>query len=110
MEHRDLVAEARSEPSHGLRRERDLGDEDARAAAGIEDRLTGKHETAPWNKFSYGVSDRGSSIRIPWQVAVDKKGYAEDRRPNANADPYTVARLITETVGAAAAGKPGPKK
>jgi glutamine synthetase len=78
--------------------------------AGIEDRLTGKHETAPWNKFSYGVSDRGSSIRIPWQVAVDKKGYAEDRRPNANADPYTVARLITETVGAAAAGKPAPKK
>ncbi len=26
---------------------------------GIEDRLTGHHETAPWNKFSYGVSDRG---------------------------------------------------
>ncbi len=21
-------------------------------------RLTGKHETAPWNKFSYGVADR----------------------------------------------------
>ena len=78
--------------------------------ADIQDRLTGKHETAPWNQFSYGVSDRGSSIRIPWQVAVDKKGYAEDRRPNANADPYTVARLITETVGAAAAGKPAPKK
>ena len=24
---------------------------------GIQDRLTGHHETAPWNKFSYGVSD-----------------------------------------------------
>jgi glutamine synthetase len=69
---------------------------------GIEKRLTGKHETAPWNKFSYGVSDRGASIRIPWQVERDGKGYAEDRRPNANADPYTVTRLITETVCGAA--------
>jgi glutamine synthetase len=66
--------------------------------AGIEERLTGHHETAPWNKFSYGVSHRGASIRIPWQVAKDGKGYAEDRRPNANCDPYTVTRLITETV------------
>ena len=43
--------------------------------------------------FSYGVSDRGASIRIPWQVEVDKKGYLEDRRPNANADPYVIACL-----------------
>jgi glutamine synthetase len=64
----------------------------------IESRLTGAHETAPWNKFSYGVSDRGASIRIPWQVEKDGKGYAEDRRPNANCDPYTVTRLITEVV------------
>ena len=28
---------------------------------GIEDRLTGHHETAPWNTFTYGVSDRGAS-------------------------------------------------
>ena len=41
---------------------------------GIEERLTGKHETAPWNKFSYGVSDRGASVRIPWQVAKDGTG------------------------------------
>ena len=68
----------------------------------IESRLTGKHETAPYNKFSYGVSNRGASIRIPWQVAKDGKGYAEDRRPNANADPYTVTRLITDTVCSAA--------
>ena len=72
---------------------------------GIEDRLTGKHETAPWNKFSYGVSDRGASMRIPWQVEKDGKGYAEDRRPNANMDPYTVARMITEVVCDAAAAK-----
>ena len=64
----------------------------------IQSRLTGKHETAPWNQYSYGVSHRGASVRIPWQVARDKRGYAEDRRPNANVDPYTVTRLILETV------------
>ena len=55
--------------------------------AGIEDRLTGLHETAPWNEFSYGVSDRGASVRIPWQVEVDKKGYIEDRRPERQHGP-----------------------
>ena len=68
---------------------------------GIEFRLTGLHETAPWDEFSYGVSDRGASVRIPWQVAVDKKGYIEDRRPNANCDPYEVTRLIVSTCCAA---------
>lgn len=66
--------------------------------ADIEHRLTGMHETAPWNEFNYGVSDRGASVRIPWQVEVDGKGYIEDRRPNANMDPYIVTRLITDTV------------
>jgi glutamine synthetase len=81
--------------------------------AGIEDRLTGAHETAHLTKFSYGVSDRGASVRIPGQVAREKRGYIEDRRPNANADPYVVARLIVETVcGAAkpAAAKKAPAK
>jgi len=64
---------------------------------GIESRLTGEHETAPYDKFSYGVSNRGASVRIPWQVEKDGKGYLEDRRPNANMDPYTVTRLIVET-------------
>jgi glutamine synthetase len=77
----------------------------------IESRLTGKHETAPYNKFTYGVSNRGASVRIPWQVARDKKGYAEDRRPNANVDPYVVTRLILETVCGAAKSTPStPKK
>ncbi|GAB3411572.1 glutamine synthetase [Flindersiella endophytica] len=65
--------------------------------AGIDDRLTGLHETAPWNEFSYGVSNRGASVRIPWQVEVDQKGYIEDRRPNANCDPYLVTRMIVST-------------
>lgn len=65
--------------------------------AGIDDRLTGLHETAPWNEYSYGVSDRGASVRIPWQVERDGKGYIEDRRPNANVDPYVVTRLLVDT-------------
>ena len=68
---------------------------------GIELRLTGKHETAHFSEFSYGVSDRGASIRIPWQVSIAKKGYLEDRRPNANMDPYRVTRVITNTTCAA---------
>ncbi len=73
--------------------------------AGVESRLTGAHETAKYDQFSYGVSNRGASVRIPWQVERDGKGYIEDRRPNANCDPYTVTRLIVETVGGAATGK-----
>jgi glutamine synthetase len=69
---------------------------------GIEQRLTGLHETCSYKEFRYGVSDRGASVRIPWQVAGDRKGYIEDRRPNANMDPYIVTRLITETVCSAA--------
>ena len=66
--------------------------------AGIEKRLTGDHETCSYKEYRWGVSDRGASVRIPWQVAKDGKGYIEDRRPNANCDPYVVTRLITETV------------
>ncbi len=65
---------------------------------GIEERLTGEHETQRFDQFSYGVSDRGASVRIPWQVSKDGKGYIEDRRPNANADPYVVTTLFTSTV------------
>ncbi|MCH7734342.1 MAG: glutamine synthetase beta-grasp domain-containing protein [Chloroflexi bacterium] len=64
----------------------------------IEERLTGLHETARYDEYFYGVSDRGASVRIPWQVEKDGKGYIEDRRPNANCDPYVVTRLIMETI------------
>ncbi|MFT3675082.1 MAG: glutamine synthetase beta-grasp domain-containing protein [Chitinophagaceae bacterium] len=65
-------------------------------------RLTGKHETASIHDFSYGVSDRGASIRIPVTVPVSGwKGYLEDRRPNSAADPYKVAARIIKTVKSA---------
>jgi glutamine synthetase len=71
---------------------------------GIEDRLTGAHETAHFSTFTYGESDRGASIRIPWGTAKAGKGWLEDRRPNANMDPYVVSALMVETVCGDAAG------
>lgn len=64
---------------------------------GNEARLTGKHETCDMNTFRFGVADRGSSIRIPLPVQLQGYGYLEDRRPAANVDPYTVARLLIQT-------------
>jgi glutamine synthetase len=62
-------------------------------------RLTGAHETQSINKFSYGVSDRGASIRIPiGTVEAGYRGWLEYRRPASNADPYKVASVIVETV------------
>jgi len=75
----------------------------ANYGADIDERLTGDHETCSYRDFKVGVSDRGASIRVPWQVARDGKGYIEDRRPNADIDPYVVTRLITEGVCAAEA-------
>ena len=62
-------------------------------------RLTGKHETQSIDQFSFGVSDRGASIRIPI-ATVERgwKGWLEDRRPNSAADPYKVAARIVKTV------------
>ena len=56
------------------------------------------HETCPMNRFHWGVSDRGASVRVPWQVAKDGKGYFEDRRPAANCDPYIVCSKLIDTI------------
>jgi glutamine synthetase len=62
-------------------------------------RLTGKHETQSIKKFSYGVSDRGASIRIPLATVENNwHGYLEDRRPASNADPYKIIKHIVESV------------
>lgn len=54
---------------------------------GNERRLTGAHETASYKEFSYGVANRGASIRIPTDTKKNGKGYLEDRRPSSNMDP-----------------------
>ena len=61
-------------------------------------RLTGVHETSSFSEFSYGVGDRGASIRIPTQTRFDNgKGYIEDRRPASNLEPYVVCSIIADT-------------
>merc|ERR1719199_471693 len=64
---------------------------------GNERRLTGKYETADINTFSYGVANRGCSIRIPRSVEKDGYGYLEDRRPSSNCDPYVVTAKVFTT-------------
>lgn len=61
------------------------------------ERLTGLHETANINDFSFGVANRGASIRIPRETEKNKKGYLEDRRPSSSCDPYLVTSKIFET-------------
>lgn len=61
-------------------------------------RLTGRHETSSADHFSWGIANRGSSIRVPRQVAQEGKGYLEDRRPASNCDPYQVTRAIAESI------------
>jgi glutamine synthetase len=67
-----------------------------------DQRLTGAHETQSIDKFSYGVSDRGASIRIPIATVENNwKGWLEDRRPASNGDPYKIAARIIKTVKSA---------
>jgi len=64
---------------------------------GNERRMTGMHETAKLDEFSYGVANRGASIRIPRTAEKDGCGYFEDRRPASNIDPYIVTAKIFKT-------------
>lgn len=65
---------------------------------GNELRLTGKFETASMDKFSYGIANRGASVRIGRDTLAEGKGYFEDRRPSSNCDPYVVTGKIMETI------------
>src|ERR1035438_4680786 len=62
-------------------------------------RLTGLHETQAIDKFSYGLSDRGASVRMPVNfIKNGYKGYLEDRRPNSEGDPYQIVSRILHTI------------
>ena len=67
-----------------------------------DQRLTGLHETQSIHEFSFGVSDRGASIRIPVTTKDDGWiGRLEDRRPASNGDPYKIAAAIITTTKSA---------
>ena len=62
-------------------------------------RLTGLHETQAIDTFSWGIADRGASIRVPHSFVENGwRGYLEDRRPNSQGDPYRIAGRIIETI------------
>jgi glutamine synthetase len=62
-------------------------------------RLTGLHETQSIDKFNYGLSNRGASIRLPVNfIKNGYRGYLEDRRPNSAGDPYKIASRILHTI------------
>jgi glutamine synthetase len=66
-------------------------------------RLTGLHETQAIDKFNYGLSDRGASVRMPVNfIKNGYKGYLEDRRPNSEADPYQIVSQILKTINGVA--------
>jgi len=50
------------------------------------------------DRFSYGIADRGASIRIRRDTWTEGKGYFEDRRPSSNSDPYVVTGKIMNTI------------
>lgn len=62
-----------------------------------DQRMTGLHETASYDKFSHGIANRGASIRIGNANYQNKKGYFEDRRPSSNCDPYLVTAMLFQT-------------
>ena len=61
-----------------------------------EKRMVGAYETAKYNEFTYGVASRNTSVRIPHNTFINKKGYIEDRRPASNCDPYLVSSKLLE--------------
>ncbi|XP_053625726.1 glutamine synthetase 1, mitochondrial-like [Plodia interpunctella] len=60
-------------------------------------RLSGRFETAPFEKFSWGVASRAASVRVQRSVKQKGKGFFEDRRPAGDCDPYLVCGLLMET-------------
>jgi glutamine synthetase len=67
---------------------------------------SGKHETASIDTFSYGIADRGASIRVPHSfVNNGYRGYLEDRRPNSQGDPYQIASQILKTIASVPTAK-----
>ncbi|XP_045491737.1 glutamine synthetase 1, mitochondrial-like [Colias croceus] len=76
-------------------------------------RLSGKFETAPFDKFSWGIANRKASIRLGRNIKEKGKGFMEDRRPAGDCDPYLVCGLLMDTclgsVGSGGGGKGGGK-
>jgi len=63
---------------------------------GNEKRMTGLHETAKFDEFTYGIGARGCSVRLGNDAKRDGCGYMEDRRPSSNIDPYLSCSALAD--------------
>jgi len=61
-------------------------------------RLTGMHEAPALEDFSWGIGNRGCSVRVHRKVMDQGFGYLEDRRPSSNCDPYSVSDMLVRTI------------
>ena len=55
------------------------------------------HHTASISEFSYGVANRGASVRFPRTSENKQCGYFDDRRPSSNVDPDVCSAIIAKT-------------
>lgn len=62
-----------------------------------QERMTGMHETASYDKFTDDIANRRCSIRRGNDTVKNKCGYFEDRRPASNCDPYLVTGILFKT-------------
>jgi len=63
-----------------------------------KERLTGKHETGHWSKFSWGYGDRGTTVRVGNDVKKQDMGYFEIRAVSSDMDPwYTTSEVFRVT-------------
>ena len=62
-----------------------------------KERLTGKHETAHWSKFSWGYGNRGATVRVGTNIREEGKGYLEVRAISSDIDPWYVTSEIFKT-------------
>ena len=58
--------------------------------------MSGHCETSDLKSFSYGVANRGASVRIPRLAEANQRGYLEDRRPASNMDPYVITSALAD--------------
>ena len=61
-------------------------------------RMTGKHETSSYSKFTWSVGGRHTSVRIPFTTSKGQTGYFEDRRTASNLDPYLACTKLADTI------------
>ncbi|XP_030760469.1 glutamine synthetase 2 cytoplasmic-like [Sitophilus oryzae] len=75
----------------------DIKSFDLAGGGDMRKRFTGKDGSPCLDKFKSGVGDRTAHVKLSPAVIDKKKGFFEDRRPCANADPYLVIATLIKS-------------